>query len=128
MSTARSGVNGRSGSEPARSDNRNTRRARLRLMVRFGTTVPDKTGFTKNVSESGLFIHTNQVFRPGTTIQVEAQFPDRKFTFWGRVVWAKQVPPQLAHILECGMGVCFVNPSPAWLDYYLAWRKRSGQD
>ena len=126
MTTGRSGANARPGAAPGKAENRHTLRARLRLMVRFGTTVPEKTGFTKNVSESGLFIHTNQVFPPGTTIQVVAQFPDRKFTFWGRVIWAKRVPPQLAHILDCGMGICFVDPSPDWLAYYQTWKKRAG--
>jgi hypothetical protein len=108
------------------SEERTIRRAKGRLLVRFGTTVADKTGFTKNVSESGLFLHTNNVFRPDTTVQVSVQFPDRVFTFWGRVVWAKRVPSQFAHLLECGMGICFVDPGAEWLAYYATWKKRFG--
>ncbi len=125
MATGRSGTQARESAAAARIDNRRMRRARSRLLVRFGTTVPDKTGFTKNVSEHGLFIHTNQVFRPGTTIQLAVQFPDRVFSFWGRVAWAKRVPPQLAHLLDCGMGVSFVDPGPAWLEYYETWKRKA---
>ncbi len=92
-------------------------------MVRYGTRTPDKTAFTKNVSETGMFLQTNQVVKPGTTIQVQADFPDQTFTMWARVVWAKRVPPQLAALLGAGMGVCFIDPSPDWIEYYHVWAK-----
>jgi Tfp pilus assembly protein PilZ len=100
------------------ADKRKTERARKRVMVKYGTDVADTTGFTKNLSETGLFIGTNKVYKPGTTIQVDLQFPDRSFSMWARVVWAKKVPAQLAHVLECGMGVCFVEPPQEWVEYY----------
>lgn len=106
-------------------DKRTINRAKRRLMVRYGTSTADKTAFTKNVSETGLFVQTNSVFKPGTTIQVTIQFPDRQFSMWARVVWAKAVPPQLAHVLECGMGVCFIDPSPEWLSHFKEWSKGS---
>jgi Tfp pilus assembly protein PilZ len=87
-------------------------------MVRYGIDKTDRTGFTRDLSETGLFIKTNTVFKPGTTIQVELTFPDRTFYLWARVVWAKKVPPQLAHVLECGMGISFANPDPEWSEYY----------
>ena len=101
-------------------------RARKRLMVRYGVASPDRTAFTKNISENGLFIQTNIVLRPGTTIQVEVHFPDRTFSHWARVMWAKQVPPQLAHVVECGMGVRFVDPAPDWGEYYARWKGKAG--
>jgi hypothetical protein len=45
---------------------------------------------------------------------------------WGRVVWAKVVPPQLSHVLECGMGICFIDPSDDWKTFFLAWKKKAG--
>ena len=86
-------------------------------MVRYGIEKAERTAFTRDLSATGLFIKSNRVFKPGTTIQVEMTFPDRTFTMWARVAWAKKVPPQLSHVLECGMGVCFMNPDPDWLDY-----------
>ena len=110
---------------PEGSEKRQIRRAKRRVMVRFGTRTPDKTAFTKNLSETGMFLQTNTVFKPGTTIQVQAEFPDQTFSMWARVVWAKKVPPQLAHILGSGMGVCFIDPAPEWLKFYQYWAKDS---
>jgi Tfp pilus assembly protein PilZ len=102
-------------------DKRETGRAKKRLLVRYGVEKADRTGFTKNLSVTGLYIKTNNVLKPGSTIQIDLQFPDRKFSMWARVVWAKKVPPQLAHVLECGMGVCFIDPGPEWIEYFRSW-------
>jgi hypothetical protein len=84
----------------------------------------DKQAFTRNISDTGLFIHTNAVMKPGTTIQVQIQFPDRMVSHWARVVWGKQVPQQLAHVVECGMGIKFIEPTPDWFEYFEDWRKK----
>jgi hypothetical protein len=105
---------------------RHAKRVRRRLMVKFGANAADKTGFTKNVSVTGLFIHTNTIFKPGTTLQVTVHFPDRTFSHWARVVWGKQVPPQLAHVVECGMGVSFIDPDAAWVEFVEAWKAKLG--
>lgn len=101
-------------------------RARRRMMVRYGIQKTERTAFTKDISETGLFIKTNAVFKPGTTIQVAIEFPDQTFTLWARVVWAKKVPGQLAHILDCGMGVCFIDPPADWISFCKAWKAKIG--
>ena len=108
------------------SDKRAHNRAKRRMMVRYGASAADKTAFTKNVSETGLFLQTNQVFKPGSTIHVQIQFPTETFSMWARVVWAKTVPQGLAHVLECGMGVCFIDPSPEWIAFFHEWKKKAG--
>jgi hypothetical protein len=109
--------------EPRADGKRRIKLIRRRLMVKFGTSKADRTGFTKNVSETGLFIHTNTIFQPGSTLQVDIVFPERSFSHWARVVWGKKVPPQLAHVVECGMGVTFIEPDPQWLAFFRAWRE-----
>ena len=59
-------------------DKRIANRAKRRLMVRYGTSSAEKTAFTRNVSETGLFVQTNQVLKPGSTIQVSIQFRGQK--------------------------------------------------
>ena len=93
-------------------------RLRKRLMVRYGVDPPLKTAFARDISVKGIQIATNGVVTPGSTIQVELNFPDRTFTMWARVVWAKKVPLQLAHTLHCGMGLDFLEPEPAWIEYF----------
>ena len=115
------------GSEAAtRKEKRGNDRTKRRLMVRFGREAADRTAFTKNLSETGLFLQTNHVFSPGTTVQLQIHFPDRVFSHWAHVAWAKKVPPQLAHVLECGMGVRFVDPAPDWREFYKAWVRSVG--
>jgi len=91
-------------------------------MVRYGPNGPIRTGFTKNLSETGLFVRSNQVYAPGTTLHVEVQFPERTFHLWAKVMWAKSVPPQLAHILDCGMGLHFLEPGADFLEYFRGWQ------
>ncbi|MDH3627455.1 MAG: PilZ domain-containing protein [Acidobacteriota bacterium] len=102
----------------ALGEKRDTDRARKRVRVRYGVDALNRTGFTRNVSPTGLYIGTNSVFAPGTTLQVELKIDEQTFTMWARVVWAKKVPPQLAHVLDCGMGVCFIDPDPDWLSFF----------
>ena len=105
------------------SEKRLIKRAKRRVMVRFGTRTPDKTAFTKNVSLSGAYLGTNNVYRPGTTIQLEFEFPDERFAVWAQVVWARKVPAQLAHVLPCGMGVRFINPGREWERVFRDWKR-----
>ena len=98
-------------------------RTRGRIRVRFGLDKLDRSAFTMNVSLTGAFLRTNQVLPPGKTIKVEFSFSDRTLTVWARVVWAKKVPVQMAHLLQCGMGVRFVNPGPEWLEAFESWER-----
>jgi uncharacterized protein (TIGR02266 family) len=113
----------RKSSSVSSADKRKDNRARRRVMVRYGTRATDKTAFTRNISERGLFVQTNSVMAPGSTIQVKVQFPDREFHMWGRVRWAKRAPGQLVGIVAAGMGIKFIEPSAEWLEYFRAYIK-----
>ena len=111
-----------------RVENRRQKRASKRLMVRFGTRGPEKTDFTNNISDTGVYLSTNAVYQPGSTIEVSIHFPEKTWTFWAKVAWAKKVPPNLAHVLECGMGLQFVDPGEDWLTFYNDWKVRNRID
>jgi len=105
---------------------RNTDRAKKRVVVRYGIGKPDKTAFTKNLSEDGLCLQTNNVFRPGTTIQIQVGLPDDEtYNMWARVIWARKVPAQLAHVQPCGMGLQIIDPDPAWIRAVAKWLGRT---
>jgi len=110
------------GEAPRRSvgrwEKRDHERKPKRVMVRYGTRLTDKTAFTRNISASGLFLQTNSVLGPGSTIQVHLQFPDREFTMWARVRWAKKAPGNLASLMGAGMGVQFMDPPDDWIEYF----------
>ena len=105
---------------------RSLKRVRRRLMVRYGITAADRTAYTMDISTTGLSVHTNLVHRPGTTLEVQIHFPDRTISHWALVIWAKQGPPQLAHVVHCGMGLRFIEPGEEWLEYFQSWRKKVG--
>lgn len=100
---------------------RDTLRRPRRLMVRYGEERADRTAFTKNISEKGLFVQTNGVSRPGTTLMLEIDLPDGTIALWGRVAWAKKVPPQLASVVQCGMGIRIIDPPEEWVEAYRRW-------
>jgi uncharacterized protein (TIGR02266 family) len=101
---------------------REAARAETRLDVRFGVDSPDHTGKTRNISAAGLFVQTSDVIQPGTTVLLEVIFPDRTFELKGVVAWAKKVPPRLAHLLDCGMGIRFTQPPEEFRSYFEEWR------
>jgi hypothetical protein len=103
-------------------EGRQKNRNRGRLVVRYGVERPERTAFTMNLSLTGAFLKTNNVMRPGTLIQIEVEMGSEKITLWANVVWAKRVPSELAHLLECGMGVRFVNPGPEWERMFNDWQ------
>jgi Tfp pilus assembly protein PilZ len=98
-------------------------RSRGRLKVRYGVQTLNKTAFTMNVSLTGAFVRTNDVFKPGTTMQVEVETSkESTLSLWAQVVWAKKVPAQMAHILPCGMGIRFIHPPPEWQEFFTRWQ------
>ena len=93
-------------------------------MARFGVDKPERTGFTTNLSMGGVFVHTNSVFRPGTEVQLELVAGESRVSLTATVVWAKVVPPQLAHLMPCGMGLRFINPGQEWTEFFERWSER----
>ncbi|MFQ5900977.1 MAG: PilZ domain-containing protein [Thermodesulfobacteriota bacterium] len=103
-----------------------TNRKKQRLIVYFGIEVADNTAFTRNVSETGVFINTNKVYKPGTTIKLKLNFPERSFSMLASVIWAKRIPPQLTRVVACGMGVRFIDPGPEWFEFFNQWHQQKG--
>ena len=103
-------------------EQRDEARRLKRVKVKYGVDEPIKTAFTRNLSLTGINLGTNNVFAPGTTLLVELEFPERTFSLWSRVMWAKKVPPALAHLLPCGMGLCFLEAGDEWKEFFEVWR------
>jgi len=97
-------------------------RTKRRLLVRFGAKAPDLTAYTRNISETGLYLETSRAVQPGTDLQLEIVTPDRTFEVWAVVVWAKTYPAQFQHLLRGGIGCRFAHASQEWLDFYRRWK------
>ncbi len=89
------------------AEKRNIKRKRKRLKLRFGIEYPKRVAFTEDLSPQGLFIITGQPERPGSLLLLEITLPnDEQVIAYGRVHWAKKVPPNLVRIAsKGGMGV-----------------------
>jgi Tfp pilus assembly protein PilZ len=67
------------------------------------------TGYTTNISLTGMFIATNSPVPSGTRIRVEVIDRDRGFTVEGVVAHARKMQPELARLNQSGMGVRFLS-------------------
>lgn len=88
-------------------DKRHEKRCQRRLTLRFGADKPERTAFTEDVAQDGLFIKTANVLPPKTKLQILLILPDNtEVRLEGVVAWAKRVPPEMIRIAhKGGMGV-----------------------
>jgi hypothetical protein len=92
------------------NDNRYIVRLKKRLKVQFGIEEPSRVAFTENVSLTGMFIRTPNIYPPNTRIRIEFELADNKVELEARVMWAKKVPQNLFHLVKkSGMGVRFLS-------------------
>ncbi len=88
-------------------DKRKNTRLKRRIQVRFWK--PDekvaKSGFTYNVSLTGMFICTNSPLKPGSRVIVEVGKEGNKIELHGQVRHAARVDPLLQKLKPSGMGV-----------------------
>ena len=91
------------------TEKRAQKRKRKRLKLRFGVDYPKRVAFTEDISERGIFVITGQPERPGIELLLEITLPDEtQVIAYGRVRWAKKVPPNLLHLAnKGGMGILF---------------------
>ncbi len=109
------------------AEQRGPDRKKKRLKVRFGLDYPKRVAFTGDASEGGLYIITGQPERPGSKLLIEISLPDEQQVIaFGRVRWAKKVPPNLIRVAnKAGMGVQlfqFEAGQQAFNDYLVTLR------
>jgi hypothetical protein len=66
------------------------RRLFQRLLLRFGVEYPDRPGVTGNLSETGLFIITNQPRPIGSEVTIDLRFVQAPISLSGEVVWVSE--------------------------------------
>ncbi|MFQ5527249.1 MAG: PilZ domain-containing protein [Thermoanaerobaculia bacterium] len=83
------------------------KRYKKRLQVRFWREGDDNphSGYTTNVSMSGIFVATNTPVAPRERVKIEILDEDRGCVVHGEVVHAARVSPLLAKLRQAGMGI-----------------------
>ncbi|MCP4202637.1 MAG: hypothetical protein GY769_11965 [bacterium] len=88
-------------------DDSRHRRYKKRLQVRFWRQGDDNShsGYTTNISMTGMFVATNTPVRPDERIKVEILGDDGGRVLYGEVVHAARVSPLLSKLRQAGMGI-----------------------
>jgi len=90
-------------------------RMRRRIQIRYGVGKPEFTGYSGNISRSGLMIRALRVFEPGTVLDLEVLVGETPYRVRGKVRWAREGNVTLLQTGRIGMGVQFVEPTDAFL-------------
>jgi len=85
-------------------------RFRKRIEVRYGPRTPEHTGYSGNISRTGIMIRTTRVYGPGTTMYMELIFSKQTIRVSGLVTWAREGSVQLLSTGRIGMGLKFIDP------------------
>ncbi len=92
-------------------DRRNRLRRARRVQVQFwrrGDPHPT-SGYTTNISPTGMFIGSGNPLPLGTRLRVEVIDSDHGFMIEGLVVHSIRVPPQYQQVRLSGMGIRFLK-------------------
>jgi PilZ domain-containing protein len=87
------------------ADRRRIDRPRRRTSVRYGTDQVMFLGYTLEMGDKGMFLQGNQLFPPGTLLNLDLETPDGPASARGVVRWVKEVPPVFRRSMRGGMGI-----------------------
>jgi len=104
-----------------KSYQKRSERVSARLPVRYGLAELEHSTFAENISETGLFISTNEVFQVGTRLHLELEISGRTVHQVGMVTWAIRVPEHQRGQMVHGMGIEFVRAGLEWPEIYRDW-------
>lgn len=91
-------------------EKRRNRRYAKRFKVRFGVKDLTLTGFTNDVSATGMFVVTTTQMTIGQRVHVEVLLDtDQKLYFEGSVARLTLVAPELRQIMKGGFGLRFLT-------------------
>ncbi len=93
-------------------EKRRNRRYSKRFKVRFGVKELSATGFTNDISATGMFVVTTTTMSIGARVHVEVTVDeDEKLFFEGAVARLTLVAPELRQIMKGGFGLRFLSGS-----------------
>ena len=86
------------------------KRHRKRIEVRYGPVTPHFTGYTGNISRTGVMIRAIRCFGPGIILNMDFDFPGKTIRLRGKVLWAREGSVQLLPTGRIGMGIKLIDP------------------
>lgn len=96
-----------------------SKRVPFRYTVFYGpTNPPEHTSFVTDISETGICIKTNTVYKPGTKLYLVIETPTKSYEAEGIVAWARKAPQRMIHIVKNGMGIKFTRVEKELIELY----------
>lgn len=93
-------------------------RKKRRFLIEFETADTTSTGFTHNLSPTGIFVRSIRTVKPGTALTARLYLPNgQKLPLRGSVVRTFRAPSVLSHILPSGFGLRLLEIPPAYLQF-----------
>jgi len=114
----------RSPQHPVYDKRRRNVRYSFQLEVRFGITGFDRRAPVANISEGGICIKTNEVYKTGTLILITLDLPAGEIHLRGEVMWAIRVPDHQTDFMEHGMGIQFLDAGSEWRKAFASWQDK----
>ena len=100
---------------------RSAPRKRKRLVVDFNTTLSKTSGFTHDLSRSGLFVCTIRIPKIGEILRATLYLPDGKHVpIEGTVVRSFRVPSTLRSLIPSGFGLRLSKEKPAEYEDFIS--------
>ena len=93
------------GARSAAAERRKMDRSRRRVSVRYGDEQARFLGYTQEMGDKGLFLQGNQIYPPGTVLNLDIEMADGTKSARGIVRWVKEVPPAFRRSMRGGMGI-----------------------
>lgn len=101
------------------------RRIRRRFEIKYGPEKPQFTGYSANVSRTGVMLRALRVFPPGTILHVQVKTPEGCLNLRGKVKWAREGSVQMLATGRVGMGIKWIDLTEeflGWLDSELGYQ------
>src|SRR4051794_21018502 len=94
------------------AEKRRQRRYRRRLLIKFGEADLNQSGFTTDISNTGLFVQAPRLVALAARVPLQVFYQGEKFVFLeGEVRRHKLVPLSLRNVERGGFGLRFLLPS-----------------
>ena len=88
------------------AERRSFARKKRRFLVEFSLQGTSCTGFTYDVSPTGIFVRSIRLPQPGTILTANLHLPDgKRIAVRGKVVRSFRVPPQLSRLIPSGFSM-----------------------
>ena len=88
------------------SERRSFARKKRRFLVEYRLRERPCTGFTYDVSPSGIFVRAIRLPEPGTALTARLHVPDgKRIEVRGKVVRSFRVPPALSRVVPSGFSI-----------------------